>query len=115
MDKQELLIFMAKRAARTPALLASLIAVYCESENLTWEALAEQLGITPYQLAQMALCKRPESQTKYQIAADEIAAYAGIAPLALMRFIRQAETREAFKGKSERPSLMAAQDRPDDE
>ncbi len=115
MNKNELLIFMAKRAGQMPNLIASLITAYCEIEHLSWESVAEQLAITPEQLASLALCGRPEKPPKLQADVEKIAAYVGMPLLPLMRFVKKAETLEAFNRKSGTSTLMAARDRTDDE
>ncbi len=60
---QELLVKMAKEAANNDTLIASFIHAYCHKNNTTWADVAKQLNSTEEQLAKLALCRRPKTQT----------------------------------------------------
>lgn len=106
----ELLFRMANRLAGSQGYMASLVAIAFRREMLNWETLAGQLKLSPSQLAQLALCRRPRP-AQFAADADRIAQYIGMDMMALVRFIRRAEALEALEQGDSAQSLLAARDR----
>ena len=88
--KDDLLIKMACRAGSDTALMAALLKQYAEARHLSWEQMAERLGLDGVRLARLALCRRPRPQHLIEDV-EQIAQYVGLEREALLRFLRHAE------------------------
>jgi hypothetical protein len=111
----ELLLKMAQRAAQNMNLIASLIAVYMESEAKSWEAVAGDLDISDTNLARLALCRRPREEHML-VDIHDIATYIDIDNKSLLQFVRKVGALEVFSDSTaEDWSLSAARDQSDDD
>lgn len=92
----------AERGARVPELLGSMFAWYRDLEDLSVQALAEQLGCTEATLHWMSLCRRPRSEA---FAADvlRIAERFGVDPSGIFQVLRHIEVTEALITQSNSP------------
>ena len=81
---EQLLEYMAKRAATRPYFLAGAINAYQERHQLDRVALAEWLGIPDEQLTRLELCGQPDAtELKRSKDVADIAAKFGIDPAKL--------------------------------
>jgi hypothetical protein len=74
MNDDDVLIQLAKRLGTDPPYISWLIRLQLESRPQTWEELAAALGLTPRQLALLALCRRPRRE-KFKDEVAQIAAH----------------------------------------
>lgn len=100
------------RLARShSALMAGLLYLYQETEGLSDEALAQYLQCDMDALPRLALCRRPRPAPQFRQDIEQIARFTGAKPFKLMRLIRAAESRQAFRATATTATLLAARDR----
>ena len=107
---------LARLAGERQTLLAGLLFVYQEQEELDENGLAAFLCCDVAALPRLALCRRPRKQAPaFREDIERIAKYAGANPLHLVQLIRAVEARAALQRASEVPSplLLAARDHDD--
>jgi transcriptional regulator with XRE-family HTH domain len=83
---ERVLINMAEQASQDHKFVAASIQQYREREGLSWDEIAGQLGIKPITLARIALCRRPRA-THFSEDSQKIAAYAGVDPEIISKFL----------------------------
>lgn len=103
-----LLMKMVERASDEPEFVAYLIDLHLHHHSLSWDALAVELGLSPEQLGQLALCKRPQ-EANFREGVNQIAAFVPVVPLVLANFLRRAQALKVFR-TSGGLSQMAARD-----
>ena len=105
---QELLVKMAKEAATNDTLIASFIQAYCQRNNTTWADVARQLNSTEEQLAKLALCRRPKTQTFTQDLV-QISHYTNLSVDLLTTFMQPNRSANAIKHLSFKGKLPSLQ------
>lgn len=124
----------AQRLRQQPAFMAYVLQRVMTYERIDESALARQLGVEPFGLTRLALCKRPRPDPEHFNAdVQAIADYTGANPTELWRVLRVFDVLEAFQeGLPEqpipepsgealtpstalRPGLVAARDRAEEE
>lgn len=101
---------LAQQARTHDSLLASLLYTYQGMEGLSDSALAAYLQCDQTSLPRLALCRRPRPAPQFRQDVEQIARFAGVNPLQLMRLIRAAESHQALHQTTASSMLLAARD-----
>lgn len=107
---------LALLARTRPALLANILALYQEQEELSDEQLATLLQCDVESLPKLALCERPREAPYFRQDVERIAAYIHADVKQLANVLRAAEARAALQQRSgiTSPTLLAARDHEED-
>jgi len=104
---------LAKLARDQRTLLAGLLVLYQDQEQLSDPALGELLGGGESSLTKLALCQRPRMEAAhFRSDIERIADYAQVSATQLARLVRAAVVYEkrAADTSANRPILLAARD-----
>jgi hypothetical protein len=114
----ELFRRMAERLTKNQDYIAYLIRLIAEQNDQSWEAVAQRFQMTPRDLTEVALCRRPHGK-QLPVGALEIAAVVKVDLHQLVSLLRYGEALEALHSSRDSSgndqSLMAARDRDDEE
>ncbi len=111
-ELERLLARAANRASRRAFFIASALEDYRKMEGLDEAQLADYLRCTPKDLARLALCRRPQSESsKFKDEVRAIARHTSIDGGQLMKLLRQVDALGALPaGNTALGAFMAARD-----
>ncbi len=102
---------LATLAQHRPRLIASLLAIYKEQEDMNDEQIAAQLRCDSEALVRLALCRRPRSLPHFWKDVERIATHVHADPFQLANLLRIAEAVEQMQQQQGESFLLAARDR----
>jgi transcriptional regulator with XRE-family HTH domain len=105
---------LARRVEDDPFFLAAALKIYRESEQMSDNELAREIGCSTNALPLVALCRWPRSMPPaFQRDVEQIAARFGLNPAALAQVVRRAAALSALRDgpAAEAGLLLAARDR----
>ena len=105
MTEQELsapLLIIARRLRHDPLYMAYVLAAYQAQENLTDEALAQELGTLPLLVLRLSLCKRPDAlASNFAEQVREISDFTLMDEAKLAHVLRRVDALEKLAGRPE--------------
>lgn len=115
-DGERLLRRAAARASEDEFFVASALAAYKSERELDNAELAAWLGCDASRLTRLGLCRRPETRSQgFGAEVQQIAAYAGVQPLALASLLKEVSALSALRVAEPSATLLAARDADDRE
>ncbi len=92
-NNETILLKLAAELESNPAFMSYVLAQYCQIEGLDQDILAEDLGISPFLLARLALCKRPDADSpNFVRGICEIADFTLVDEIKLTQIIREVDS-----------------------
>ena len=98
----QLLLNMAQQAVKDPSLMAGFIDSYTKQVGSSWAEIADELQISPTQLAKLALCRHPNGNAHQEI--RQIADFIKMSPVVLNHFYELAQNGTAITSNNAVPS-----------
>lgn len=91
-NNETLLSKLAAELESNPAFMSYVLVQYCQIEGFDQDRLATDLGISPFLLARLGLCKRPDADSpNFVQAISEIADFVLVDEIKLAQIIREVD------------------------
>jgi hypothetical protein len=96
-SKEELLLGLAARLEADTGFMANILHKYQRQEQLSRDELIQRFELTNEQFAQLALCKRPDTEAEnFALQVRKISEVTGVNTNVIVGIIRQVESLEAL-------------------